>query len=50
MPMDTMPMPMDTLPMPLDAVAAAHGGLDDFRITAPSELATMLKRLLDAGW
>ncbi|MDO9316135.1 MAG: flagellar brake protein [Burkholderiaceae bacterium] len=49
MPMDTMPMPMDTMPMPLDAVAAAHGGLDDFRITAPIELATMLKRLLDAG-
>lgn len=40
---------LDTLPMPLDAVAAAHGGLDDFRITAPTELATMLRRLIDAN-
>ena len=35
--------------MPLDAVAAAHGGLDDFHITAPAELATMLRQLLDAN-
>lgn len=35
--------------MPLDAVAAAHGGLDDFHITDPSELAAMLKQLLDAN-
>lgn len=40
---------MDTLPMPLDAVAAAHGGLDDFHITAPAEIAAMLKQLLDAN-
>lgn len=47
--MDALPVPMNTLPMPLDAVAAAHGGLDDFRITAPAELAAMLKRMLDAN-
>ncbi len=35
--------------MPLDAVAAAHGGLDEFHITAPVELAAMLKQLLDAN-
>lgn len=40
---------MDTLPMPLDAVAAAHGGLGDFHITAPVEIAAMLKQLLDAN-
>jgi c-di-GMP-binding flagellar brake protein YcgR len=40
---------MDTLPMPLDAVAAAHGGLDDFHITSPVELASMLRQLLDAN-
>lgn len=35
--------------MPLDAVAAAHGGLDDFHITAPAELAAMLKQLLESN-
>lgn len=35
--------------MPLDAVAATHGSLDDFHITAPTELAAMLKQLLDAN-
>jgi len=40
---------MDTFPMPLDAVAAAHGGLDDFRITAPVELAATLRQLTDAN-
>ena len=40
---------MDTLPMPLDAVAAAHGGLDDFRLTSVSEIGAMLKRLLDGN-
>jgi len=35
--------------MPLDAVAATHGGLDDFHITDPTELAAMLKQLLDAN-
>lgn len=40
---------MDTLPMPLDELAAAHGGLQDFRLTAPVEIATMLKRLIDGN-
>lgn len=31
--------------MPLDSLAAAHGGLDDFRIHAPGELLVMLRRL-----
>ena len=35
--------------MPLDAVAAAHGGLDDFRLTSVSEIGAMLKRLLDGN-
>ena len=46
---DSQPMALGTLPMPLDVVAAAHGGLEDFRITAGVELATMLKRLIDAN-
>ena len=29
--------------MPLDAVAAAHGGLDDFHITAPAANTTRTK-------
>jgi c-di-GMP-binding flagellar brake protein YcgR len=33
--------------MPLDALGAAPGGLDDFRITAPREIAAMLRQLLD---
>src|SRR5690606_32596107 len=40
---------VDTLPMPLDAVAAAHGGLDDFRLTSAGEIGAMLKRLLDGN-
>jgi flagellar brake protein len=39
---------METLPMPLDAMAAAHGGLEDFRLKAGSEIATLL-RLLQEG-
>ncbi len=35
--------------MPLGAVAAAHGGLDDFRLSSPAEIAAMLKRLLDGN-
>jgi flagellar brake protein len=46
---DSRPTAFDTLPMPLDVVAAAHGGLEDFRITAAVELATMLKRLMDGN-
>ncbi|HEY4067566.1 MAG TPA: flagellar regulator YcgR PilZN domain-containing protein [Burkholderiaceae bacterium] len=35
--------------MPLDALAAAPGGLDEFRITAPREIVVRLKELYDAN-
>ena len=35
--------------MPLDSLAAKHGGLDDFRITSPREIAAMLKQLADGN-
>lgn len=35
--------------MPLDALGAAPGGLDDFRITAPREIAAMLRQLYDGN-
>ncbi|WP_246867738.1 flagellar brake protein [Rhizobacter sp. SG703] len=37
------------MPMPLDALSAAHGGLDDFRISAVPEVLAMLKRLQDGN-
>jgi len=37
---------LETRPMPLDALPAARG-LEDFRLTAQSEIAAMLKRLID---
>jgi c-di-GMP-binding flagellar brake protein YcgR len=37
------------MPMPLDALAATHGGLDDFRISAVPEVLAMLKRLQDGN-
>src|SRR5687768_4181778 len=40
---------MDTLPMPLNTLAAQHGGLSDFLISAPAEISTMLKQLADAN-
>ena len=40
---------MDTLPTPLDALRAAHGGLGDFRLSAPPEIAAMLRRLQDGN-
>jgi c-di-GMP-binding flagellar brake protein YcgR len=40
---------MDTLPMPLDQLAAEHGGLQDFRITAPAEILAVLKQLNDGS-
>ena len=40
---------METMPMPLDALGAAPGGLDDFRITAPREIAAMLRQLYDGN-
>ena len=35
--------------MPLDALGAAPGGLDEFRISAPREVAAVLRQLCDAG-
>ncbi|MGY4830195.1 flagellar brake protein [Sphaerotilaceae bacterium SBD11-9] len=42
-------MTQDTLPMQLDAVAAAHGGLDEFRMSAVPELMSTLKTLADGN-
>ncbi|HET7794806.1 MAG TPA: flagellar regulator YcgR PilZN domain-containing protein [Rhizobacter sp.] len=42
-------MTQDTLPMQLDAVAAAHGGLDEFRMSAVPEIKGMLKTLADGN-
>ncbi|MEO7336753.1 MAG: flagellar regulator YcgR PilZN domain-containing protein [Caldimonas sp.] len=38
---------METLPMPLEALRAVPGGLDEFRVSAPHEIATLLRRLYD---
>ena len=38
-----------TLPMPLDAMAAAHGGLEPYRLGAAAEVAAMLRRLQEAN-
>ena len=35
--------------MPLDALGAQPGGLDEFRVTEPREIASMLKKLLDGS-
>jgi len=35
--------------MPLDALGAGPGGLDEFRITAPREIAAMLRQLCDGS-
>jgi c-di-GMP-binding flagellar brake protein YcgR len=40
---------MDTLPVALDAVAAAHGGLQDFSITSQAEILSVLKTLIDGN-
>jgi flagellar brake protein len=37
--------PLDTAPMQLETLAATHGGLDDFRITSPSEVLAYLRQL-----
>ena len=50
--MSTPLQPMDTLPMPLqalDALSASHGGLDDFRLTSPDDLAAVFKTLRDGN-
>ena len=40
---------MDTLPMPLEAMAAGDGGIDAFRLSAPGEIASVLRLLQDAS-
>ncbi|MFZ2649246.1 MAG: flagellar regulator YcgR PilZN domain-containing protein [Burkholderiaceae bacterium] len=40
---------MDTLPMSLDSLAAAHGGLHDFRMTSAVEIRAMLNRICSAS-
>ena len=40
---------METQPMSLDTLAAQPGGLDDFRITSPREIAAVLKQLCDGN-
>jgi len=39
---------METKPMPLDALGAA-GGLDEFRVDSPREVAAMLRQLVDTS-
>ena len=40
---------METMPLPLEALSAAPGGLDPFRITAPREIAAILRQLCDGS-
>ena len=40
---------METAPMPLDALSGLDAGLDEFRVSAPPEIAHLLKRLCDAS-
>jgi c-di-GMP-binding flagellar brake protein YcgR len=40
---------METLPMPLESLSAQHGGLDEFRISAPREILAMLKQFQDGN-
>lgn len=40
---------METLPMPLDSLSAAHGGLDEFRISSPREIAAILRQFQDGN-
>ncbi len=40
---------METMPMPLEALGAGPGGLDEFRISAPREIAAMLRQLYDGN-
>jgi flagellar brake protein len=40
---------MDTFPMALDAMGAAHGSLEAYRLSAPSEVAAMLRLLQEAN-
>jgi c-di-GMP-binding flagellar brake protein YcgR len=40
---------METQPLPLDTLAAQPGGIDDFRVDAPREIAAMLKQLCEGN-
>ena len=40
---------METQPMALATMAAAHGGLEAYRLSAPSEVAALLRRLQEAN-
>lgn len=40
---------METQPMPLDALSEAASGLDDFRVSAPSEVLAYLRNLCDGN-
>ncbi len=40
---------MDTSPMPLDDMSQTPGGLDDFRITSPVQIKSMLRTLVDSA-
>jgi c-di-GMP-binding flagellar brake protein YcgR len=40
---------MQTMPAPLDALRAGSGDLEEFRVSGPSEIATLLRRLYDAN-
>jgi c-di-GMP-binding flagellar brake protein YcgR len=40
---------METKPMPLDAHGADSGGLDEFRISVPREIALIIRQLYDAN-
>jgi len=40
---------METMPMPLDALGAAPGGLSEFRLDSPREIAAMLRQLCDGS-
>ena len=40
---------MDTLPMALDAMAANYGSMEPYRLSTPSEVAMMLRRLQDGN-
>ncbi len=40
---------MDTAPMPLESMSQEPGGLDDFRITSPTQIKAMLRTLVDGA-
>mgnify|MGYP001549481652 FL=1 len=40
---------METRPAPLDSLAGTHAGLDEFRVSVPREIASMLRELCDGN-